>query len=262
MSKKYFVLIGISILLQLIGIMAPFIGVGRDVINITNIPLSNLASLILLMIGLKGLYKDTKNQDFYNGSILAVVGICVIFAGTLVSPMFAGGTFIGPFKYVYKIIENQNDDNLILILTSQFLKSFRALFIVIALGVIFYAISLLKFVKGLISQNIFENHKKRIKKSIRTFAILNVILIVLSIITMTFFIKMVDIIILSNRNMTEDMAFEWLGYLFLAYFGSLLAIAPAVFYYINIIKSVVFVFKTPSNFINVENETIKINNEI
>lgn len=258
MRKKYYVLIGVSILLQILGITMPFIGFGDDGICITQLPLSIFVSLLLLMLGLKGLYKDVKKDVFYNGFVLSVVGICVLIIATIISPVFAGGTLLTPTKYMSLIIENSTHENLLFIYTSQFLKSMFALLIVVMFGMLFYAIAINKFATGLRTLNIDNDHKSQLKKAIRKFSICNIINIALASLVILMIVSMFKIFYkyVGVDSMLYDDSIKLVLILLSLYLVLLPAtIVTSIFYYINFIKSIILVFKTPKKFI-IEEEKI------
>ena len=265
MRKRHFILIGISVILLAIGSYTPFIGIGENGINITNIPLSIFLSLFMFLIGLKGLYKDTKKYDFKNGFILSIVGLCVILLVTLFSPLIAGGEFIGPFKYLSLVVEAENSEYLLFVYTNQFFKSFRAIFIVTLLGLIFYTIAASKFVNGIRYLSVDRDHKNNLKKAFKKFNIVNILLIILAIIMMTIFIRMFELISFYSYSgyLLPLQGIELILYLLLLY----LVILPgsmvlSVFYYINLIKSIIYIFKTPSHFIEEKSDVIELNDEV
>ena len=109
MKKKNFIIIGISIILQFVMFMFPFIGIG-DQVEIVSLPITLLISLFLMKAGLKGLYKETHYQEFNNGAILFVVGIIAIFLFTLFSPLIIGGNYVGIFEFYYTAFTNPENE--------------------------------------------------------------------------------------------------------------------------------------------------------
>ncbi len=264
MNKKNYILIGVSLLLQLVNITVPFIGFEKSGICETMLPASMLISTLLLMFALKGLYKETNSREFHTGFIMSMIGVCILGLGTIVSPVFLGEKFIGPYKYLSLMLEHQTKEELLFIFTIRFFKSFRLQFIIMAIAAFFYAFGLFKFVNGLRIVNIDRKHKNIIKKSVKTFAVVNLILLIISVLIFTIFINFFKTIYMESVvESIDNAASVKLIVLFLVLYLVILpvAIVLSVFYYVNIIKSIIYVFKTPSNYIQPESETIELNPE-
>lgn len=264
MNKKNYILIGVSLLLQLVNITVPFIGFGKSGICETTLPASMIVSTLLLMLALKGLYKETNIREFHTGFIMSIIGICILGLGTIISPLFSGGEFLGPYKYISLIFENQPNEDLLFLFTVRFFKSFRSQFIVMAIAAYFYAFGLFKFVNGLREINIDREHKNKLNKSVKTFAVVNLILFIISVLIFTIFIDFFKTIYFQSvASSIDNTTSAKLIMLFLVLYLVILpaAIVVSVFYYVNIVKSIICVFKAPSKYIQPESETIDLNPE-
>lgn len=253
MKKRSFILIGISLLIQLTGITIPFFGVNSKGFETSSISLSLLCSFILLMIALKGIYKDTKNESFYKGYVMSIVAICVFVCGTIIAPIIAGESFCGPFEYILKVLNleyletSQNTEYLAYTLVI-FLNSFKAIFIISTISVIFYTISIFNFLKGLKSVSIETLHENKLNKTLKKFMILNILLYAAAVIVIVFFAGMFSVLIHEYPTDSEVIS------LILYFIGLYVLVLPgtvvlSVFFYINLIKSVILIFKTPGKFI-------------
>lgn len=248
MTKKNFIFIGLSILILLISVMMPFIGFSSDGVNITNLPVNLLVSFLLLFIGLKGLYKDTNNQDFYTGSIMCIVGMCVLVIGTIISPLITKH-YIGVFKYYKSFLENLDNEYIFFRNSIYLFNSFGIFFIVYLVSFYFYGFAAFRFVNGMKNQNIKVEHKNNLNKKIKTFIITNMILLVLSAITMFILKELMETLMpYLNSNIESDEVIAKLMLLMVVIYALICPcmIVASVFYYINIIKSIILVFKTPS----------------
>ena len=260
MKKKNFILIGLSILLLLISIMMPFIGFNKNGIVLTNFPLNLLGSFILMFLGLKGLYKDTNNHDFYIGSVMCIVGIVVSIVGTLVSPLIIKNyTNIYKFYEILYKMQDSEDVSLFFFYFGKLFESFGIFFVVYIISFYFYGFAAFRFISGIKRQNIVVEHKVKLNKVVKTFIITNMILFIISAITMYFFKDFfMDFAPYVNSSELPDAVAAKLG---LKFEGLYLGILPclivaSIFYYINVIKSLIFVFKTPNNFVKEEFEEV------
>lgn len=250
MKKKNFTLIGLSILLLLISVMMPFIGFNQNEFIATNFPLNLLASFLLLLIGLKGLYKDTNNHDFYIGSIMCIVGMCVLVAGTLVSPLIVKNytNMYNFYETLFKVL-NTEDVRLLFVYCGNLFESFGIFFIVYIIAFYFYGFAAFRFVSGVKRQNIVMEHKNKLNKSVKTFVIANMILFAISTVSMyifkEFFTSLVPYV---NSSTLPDTVALKMGLTFAVLYLIVLPclVVASVFYYINIIKSIILVFKTPN----------------
>lgn len=257
MRKFNFTLIGVSIVLQLTGFIFPVIGIGTKGLDITIIPLSLVASLLLLMFGLRGLYQDTRNQNFYSGIILSIVGMGLIIAGTIFSPIITGGRFFRTIEWILMISKGEfADEELFSFFIVDLCKSVRTLYIVMTLGSLFYSISLIKFISGLLLQNVDHLHLYNMRRTIKIFAVSSFILILIATIIIIMFTDVMKIASLPYDNIMEEDLLR--AYIYRLIFFIILvpaAIVFLIFYFINIIKSIKLVFKTPKKFIKSNSES-------
>lgn len=264
MNKKNYILVGVSLLLQIIGLTVPFFGFGEDGLCTTELPISILVSLILLMQALKGLFNETDKKEFFNGFKFSVIGIFLIVVCTILSPVIAGGTLLSPGKYLSLVFESQDNEYLLYVYTSQFFKSLLALLVIVILGMIFYAIAINKFTSGVCTLNVETEHKNKLRKVTKTFSIVNVINMILLAIVILAFISFFEIIFKNAGSETlNDSDTTKLVVIFALLYLVLLpgVIVNSIFYYVNFVKSVIYMFKTPSKFIELEPETVELNSE-
>lgn len=248
MKKKNFILIGLSILVLLISVMLPFIGFGHDGFTFTNLPANLLVSFLLLFIGLKGLYKDTNNQDFYTGSIMCIVGMCVLVIGTIISPLITHH-YISLFKYYKAFLENIDNEYIFLKNSLYLFNSFGIFFIVYLVAFYFYGFAAFRFANGIKNQSVILEHKNNLNKKIKTFIITNIILFALSAITMFIFKELIETLMpYIHANTIPDAAIAKLMLLLVVIYAVICPclIVVSILYYINIIKSIILVFKTPN----------------
>lgn len=248
MTKKNFIFIGLSILVLLISVMVPFIGFGSGGVNMTNLPVNLLVSFLLLFIGLKGLYKDTNNKDFYTGSIMCIVGMCVLVIGTIISPLITKH-YIGVFKFYKTFIENLDNEYIFFKNCLYLFNSFGIFFIVYLVSFYFYGFATFRFANGIKNQNIKVEHKNNLNKKIKTFIITNMILFAICAITMFVLKELMETLMpYLHTNTVPDEVLAKLMLLMVVLYALICPciIVVSVFYYINIIKSIILVFKTPS----------------
>ncbi|MBE6130466.1 MAG: hypothetical protein E7183_01985 [Erysipelotrichaceae bacterium] len=248
MTKKNFIFIGLSIIAILISIMMPFMGFGSDGFTITYLPINLVVSFILLFIGLKGLYKDTNNQDFYTGSIMSIVGMCILVIGTIISPLFTKN-YMGILNYYKVLFENIDNEYLFIKNGGYLFETFGIFFTICFVSFYFYGFAAFKFLSGIKNQNIIVEHKNDLNKKIKTFIIANMILYAICAITMFLYKEVAQTLLpYMYKNTMPD---EVIAKLMLLLIVTCVIMFPAlivvsVFYFINIIKSIILVFKTPS----------------
>lgn len=253
MKKKNFILIGISIILQFVMFMFPFIGIG-DQVEVVSLPITLLISLFLMKAGLKGLYKETHYQEFNNGAILSVVGIIAIFLFTLFSPLIIGGNYVGIFEFYYTAFTNPENEVILMRLLLKFLKSYGCFFLTCTIAVFFFGYALKSFANGIAYQNIDKEHSKKLTKATKRFGLTNFFLML--ILTITFFIfANVFKVIFENTNAYGELNNAATGQVLLSFGFMFMVLIPlliinSVMYYINIIKSLILVFSTPKKIIN------------
>ena len=255
MTKKNFIFIGFSILALLISVMIPFLGFGKNGFAITNLPINLLVSFLFLFIGLKGLYKDTNNQDFYTGSIMCIVGMCVLVIGTIISPLFTNN-YMGMFNYYKKFLENIDNEYIFFKNSCYLFETFSIFFCICIVSFYFYGFAAFKFVSGIKNQNITLEHKNDLNKKIKTFIISNIILYIICALLMYLLKELMHVLIpyLNSNTIPETIILKLMLMLIILYvvlFPGL--IVSSILYIVNIIKSIILVFKTPGQ-IEIEKE--------
>lgn len=253
MRKKNFILIGISIILQFIMAMVPFIGIGQH-IEVVSLPITLLISLFLMMIGLKGLYKETHYQEFNNGAILSIVGIIAVFLFTLFSPLIIGGKYVGIFEFYSIALKNPQNEALLLSLTQKFMKSYGTFFLTSTVAVFFFGYALKSFGNGIQYQNVDKEHTNKLRKATKKFAVSNFLLMLLFTI-MLFVLGNVFTFIKENVDASGELSNSAVIELLLLFGSIYLIIIPllifiTIIYYINIVKSLILIFSTPKKIIN------------
>lgn len=248
MKKKNFILIAISIILQCIPIMIPFIGFGEKV-ELVSLPATLLVSLLLLYFGLKGLYKDTNYSEFNSGAVLAIVGLFALVIGTMISPLIVGGNYVGIIEFYSVVFNNVDNDGVVIYTMLNFIKSFGAFFLMTAVSACFYGYALARFATGIKYQKIDKEHTKKLSRSVKQFGLYNFLSFAL--LTGFFFImhsmlKLIFINMDAQGNVSDALTGQLLTYLVLIYFVLMpVLIWISVTYIINLIKSLIFVFSTP-----------------
>ena len=262
MKKKNFILVGLSIILQAIAITIPFIGIGKEGIYMSIMPISTIVSLFILMIALKNLYKETKIQSYHQGIIFSGVGICLLIIATLLSPLLASDEYISPYKYVTLLIEQEFNEIFLMIYTIQFFSSIVMLFNIVLLGMFIYAIAINKFANGSMDLNIEPTHKINLKKSINKFSIINFLIMLLSFVMIYIMKEFLEILLrFGSATLPDKIAATVIIYWALMFFIVLPGLMVlSVFYYINFIKSIIYTFKTSSKFL--QEEKIELNKEV
>lgn len=259
MNKKYIKFIGISIIISIFGLSIPFLGFNDSGFQTTSLPATFIVAMILLLIGANGLYKDTRNNDFYVAKVMAIIGICVTLVCVMISPLFSDVTYFSPIEYIQSVLDmaSRQDELALFRYMLEMFKGYAALFIIVTIGNYFYAFSIFRITSGLLTLNLESDHKYKLKKSLKQFAITNCINTALLSVMMLTFVSFFKTLLpyLYVDYSPDEAAFKVIGVFLLLFFIILPAmVVVSIFYIIGLIKSLVYVFNTPRKLIETINE--------
>lgn len=259
MNKKYIKFIGISIIVSIFGLAIPFIGFGKTGFQTTSLPASLIIAMILLLMGATGLYNDTKNNDFYVAKVMAIIGICITAVCVIISPLFSSVTYFSPIDYIQTILEAASREDAVALFKymMEMFKGYTALFVIVTIGGYFYAFSIFRISSGLLTFNLEQQHKRNLQKNLKQFAVTSCVNTALLALMLFVYTSIFTVLLpyFNSDYMPDQVAFKIIG-LFLVLFIIILPlmIVVSIFYIIGLIKSIIYVFKTPKKLIETIDE--------
>lgn len=258
MNKKGYTLIGFGLILYCINVSIPFVGIGMNKLSITFLPLSAIASFVLLAIGVRKV--NIYRNDFKTASILFYVTAGLIFLASILIPLLSKNAFDQLFDLYYEILSSNTTvdlDETYLYLVVNIFKGTNQYMMLIFFTEIVAAVGTFIMLKGISKEKINLVHLKNLNASGKRTVIFNLITMVVSMMMIKLMNNIFSIALEYSSNSDVEIIIN---------FFALIIIMPAIVVFailtlVNRIKYIISIFKTPSNMIVEKEEVVDYTEE-